>query len=596
MWSTSHLQLHGPRRSHDQSHNELKSSRSSSPEDGTEPRRRTSSDATPRPTPATTRFLSATNDQDTSRNLLNSNASITDKPEGHSSSKRFFFTDKLTSSLSGTASRDAASSKSSLHPTQLLHPHSHSRADSNINAPGLSSASLSVSSTSTSKPHTSPSKASYGRTYDSKLVSREMNRLNLVHLPSALAPQIANAPSGGTIAQQTGPLTQTAVPSLSTAEPWETLHVYVLPLFNGEPLKVPIEILNELVKRHIAMVVSHSPPKALSRLESDASKLITSGMVTLNSKLNGVDDEKLVARVVEIWGFFWDQVLTYLEGVLLPLQTDPLLSSLYRTKPHRATSPSRPSISKTSTQISQSSIHPIDVRSLALRSFRDKVILPPYQRLYARLSMPNRQDSFQETHSYQQPRLQQMLLVLSAQSRQLPHTFSLTTPAPQPTAEEAAIRDLLRLVRNPRPTADPRSTKFKGSPGFQTRTPTFLSGGLPRDRRGRVAQKGKYPPELTNIRSFADDDTILDDVSRKDGSVIHDMEQREREFLEALRSPDIESSTSATRITSGGWGLGAGHEEPAKEDEDEPLDWDQAQAVVERMVGINTSYLDQRRR
>lgn len=50
-----------------------------------------------------------------------------------------------------------------------------------------------------------------------------------------------------------------------------------------------------------------------------------------------------------------------------------------------------------------------------------------------------------------------------------------------------------------------------------------------------MAQKGKYPPELTNIRSFADDDTILDDVSRKDGSVIHDMEQREREFLEALR-------------------------------------------------------------
>lgn len=38
-------------------------------------------------------------------------------------------------------------------------------------------------------------------------------------------------------------------------------------------------------------------------------------MVTLNAKLMGIDDEKLVARVVEIWGFFWDQVLTYVEGV-----------------------------------------------------------------------------------------------------------------------------------------------------------------------------------------------------------------------------------------------------------------------------------------
>ncbi|PPQ99733.1 hypothetical protein CVT24_009716 [Panaeolus cyanescens] len=588
MWSTSHLHLHGPRRSHEQSHNDIKASRSSSPDDGTEPRRRTSSDATPRPTPATTRFLSATNDQDTSRNLLPPNMATIDKSEGHSSSKRLgFITDKLTSSLSGTANRDASASKSSLHSNQLLHPHSHSRADSSLNAPALSSASLSVSSTSTSKPHTSPSKPSYNRTYDSKVVTREMNRLNR-------APQMVNAPSTGSLGPQAGTLTQAAMPSLSTAEPWETLHVYVLPLFNGEPLRVPIEILNELVKRHISMVVSNSPPRALSRLESDALKLITSGMVTLNSKLNGVDDEKLVGRVVEIWGFFWDQVLTYLEGVLLPLQTDPLLSSLYRPKPHRATSPSRPSISKTSTQISQSSIHPIDVRSLALRSFRDKVILPPYQRLYARLSLPNRQDSFQETHSYQQPRLQQMQVF--TQSRQLPLTFSLTTPAPQPTAEEAAIRDLLRLVRNPRPTADQRNTKFKGSPGFQTRTPTFLSGGLPRDRRGRVAQKGKYPPELTNIRSFGDDDTVLDEASRKDGSTILNMEQREREFLEALRSPDIESSASATRISSGGWGLGAGHEELTKEEEDEPLDWDQAQAVVERMVGINTNYQDQRRR
>jgi hypothetical protein len=63
--------------------------------------------------------------------------------------------------------------------------------------------------------------------------------------------------------------------------------------------------------------VSLSPSKALANLENDVSELISSGMVTLNAKLKGIDDEKLVARVVEIWGFFWDQVLTYLEGVRL---------------------------------------------------------------------------------------------------------------------------------------------------------------------------------------------------------------------------------------------------------------------------------------
>lgn len=75
------------------------------------------------------------------------------------------------------------------------------------------------------------------------------------------------------------------------------------------------EDLNILVKRHIQAAVAAAPSRALATLENDAAELIAQGMVTLNAKLKGVEDEKLVARVVEIWGFFWDQVLTYLEGV-----------------------------------------------------------------------------------------------------------------------------------------------------------------------------------------------------------------------------------------------------------------------------------------
>lgn len=69
------------------------------------------------------------------------------------------------------------------------------------------------------------------------------------------------------------------------------------------------------MKRHISAVVSSAPSKALATLENDAAELIASGMVTLNAKLMGLEDDKLVGRVVEIWGFFWDQVLTYVEGV-----------------------------------------------------------------------------------------------------------------------------------------------------------------------------------------------------------------------------------------------------------------------------------------
>lgn len=103
--------------------------------------------------------------------------------------------------------------------------------------------------------------------------------------------------------------------------------------------------------------------------------------------------------------------LYFLIQVLLPLQTDPLLSSLYRTpKSHRPTSPTRQSGAKSSisSSTSSASTYHIDVRSVALKSFRDRVILPPFQRLYARLSLSSRQDGLQEANSYQQPRLQQM--------------------------------------------------------------------------------------------------------------------------------------------------------------------------------------------
>ncbi|KAG5650194.1 hypothetical protein H0H81_000353 [Sphagnurus paluster] len=431
-----------------------------------------------------------------------------------------------------------------------------------------------------------------------------MHRLgSLGHLPSALAPPIATAPSSTSLnLPTTGPPVSLA--SSSTSDPWGALHVHVLPLFNGEPLRIPIEDLNVLVKRHIQSVVSSSPSKALATLENDASELIASGMVTLNAKLMGIDDEKLVARVVEIWGFFWDQVLTYVEGVrsvfylpspslipfrqvLLPLQTDPLLSSLYRTPKQlaRGASPSRPAHKGSASSGSPSASSHIDVRSVALRSFREKVILPLFHRLYARLSMPNRQDNYHETSTYQQPRLQQMLLVLTSQRRPRPMTFSLTTPAPTPTPGEQAITDLLHIVRGPRSDARTQGGLKKAGPMRPlSRAPSFLSGGLPRDRRGRIEQK--LPSHLGD-----EEKAVLGarDVSR-DGrgqAVTHERE-REREFLEALKSPDLDATAAvAAGAGAGGWGLGAGHEEVGKteEEEDELSEWDHAQ-VCSNVVHI----------
>lgn len=54
------------------------------------------------------------------------------------------------------------------------------------------------------------------------------------------------------------------------------------------------------------------------------------------------------------------------------------------------------------------------------------------------------------------------------------------------------------------------------------------------------------------------------------------------------RSPDIETH-EVNRGSIGGWGLGNPHEEHGVEDEDDEMDWDQAQDVVERMVGMKVN-------
>lgn len=96
--------------------------------------------------------------------------------------------------------------------------------------------------------------------------------------------------------------------------------------------------------------------------------------------------------------------------------------------------------------------------------------------------------------------------------------------------------------------------------------------------------KSKNPLDTTGPASFSvggGDDLYGDDTPRMGmpASYAMDMErEREREFLEALRSTDLEPQ--GNRLTSGGWGLGAGNVESVKtvEDEDEDvLDWDQAQ-------------------
>lgn len=94
------------------------------------------------------------------------------------------------------------------------------------------------------------------------------------------------------------------------------------------------------------------------------------------------------------------------------------------------------------------------------------------------------------------------------------------------------MRDLLKLVNNFRPQAtDLRKSKIKSSLAR-----TFPAGGVPRDRRGRVAHKGRNLPDFAGTR--LDEDGFGDDTPRIGAAsyVLQIERERERQFLESLRS------------------------------------------------------------
>jgi len=411
-----------------------------------------------------------------------------------------------------------------------------------------------------------------------------MHRLgNLAYLPNyaqSLNMGLSSVASSATLVSTGSISPPSLVAGPSADNPWGALHVHVLPLFNGEPLRIPIEDLNQLVKRHIQSVVSNSPARAISTLESETSELIGSGMDTLNGKLVGVEDDKLVSRVVELWGFFWDQVLPYVEGVLLPLQTDPVLSSLYRTpKTHRNSSPTRQN-GKGSTSLPSyplaTSSH-IDVRTLALRSFRDKIILPIATALNARLNVL-KQEGLVESHTY--PRLQQMLLVLVSQGRQ-PTSACLTSPAPSPSQGELAVQHLLKVVRSE--ASGTRGAAQRRGP-YAAGRHSFLTGNVPRDRRGRIAHK---PDPLSLDEEEAGSSDLEDDAltprlglscASAGTTAVGSGHGGARELIESLRSP--EPTETEARQSVGGWGLGAWVEGVSAREKDDDDDDEQTDTEV----------------
>lgn len=184
-----------------------------------------------------------------------------------------------------------------------------------------------------------------------------------------------------------------------------SLFLHVLPCFNGNPLRNPIESLNTLVTSHITATFARysSPARVLATLTADLRDILGSGMLTLEAKLHAVDDaDKLVGRLVEVWVFFWTTVVPYVEGIFLPLTLDSRIIEAVAVE--RAAAPGREDSNSTSA-------HAIDPRLHLLTLFLVSLLHPHLPRVLPLLAPP---------HPLLSPahlaRLQQMSLVLLTQS------------------------------------------------------------------------------------------------------------------------------------------------------------------------------------
>jgi hypothetical protein len=70
-------------------------------------------------------------------------------------------------------------------------------------------------------------------------------------------------------------------------------------------------IASHLCHSHIIATSQRTAPSRLiAVLSSDLRDLVSSGMLTLKSRLETADDTVLLARIAECWKFFWTRILS----------------------------------------------------------------------------------------------------------------------------------------------------------------------------------------------------------------------------------------------------------------------------------------------
>lgn len=192
------------------------------------------------------------------------------------------------------------------------------------------------------------------------------------------------------------------LPGMTIEDAWPLLKARLLNIFEGVDIRTPIEDFNRLVLAHLQRCVQHQTP---SLIIEDLRELLQTGFYSLDQILRRIPDDRLVPHLVDTWSFVFGTVLPFIQAVFHPLDLEfkghgQILSSkdarefwgalpfTFKPAPNTTTPmgpPTRPSTaSNAKAQPTLFPLHSIlSVRTIALLTFRDTIILPRYDLLLA---------------------------------------------------------------------------------------------------------------------------------------------------------------------------------------------------------------------
>lgn len=186
------------------------------------------------------------------------------------------------------------------------------------------------------------------------------------------------------------------LPGLTQDDAWPLLKARLLNIFEGEDLRTPIEDFNRLVTAHLQRCIQRRAPGIIVE---DLRDLLYTGFTSLDLTLRQIPDDRLVAHLVGTWSFVFDTILPFMQAVFLPLEHEfkkkgnslsprdfaDFWGVAFNAPPKTPNSAKSPAMPKATAYLAIP-LEALSVRALVLLMFRDVVVIPRHETLFATFS------------------------------------------------------------------------------------------------------------------------------------------------------------------------------------------------------------------